>query len=145
MRSLQSAAAPPGSIRASTAWPRGMTEARPPMRGRRPPPQVGSGRCPGPSQARRGPRAPPNAVRPAEEWRFRDAFELSTEELLALRAALNEVSNGPDAIEDWEFRLASALLARWQSTAPATIQLDLLPHAGSLVSEVGRFGAGLAG
>jgi hypothetical protein len=69
-------------------------------------------------------RQPPDGwAGSVEEWPFCDAFELSAEDLLVLKAALNEVLNGPTAIDEWEFHTrvgtdreaAKALLRRLSS------------------------------
>jgi hypothetical protein len=52
--------------------------------------------------------------------------ELTQDELVALNNALNEVCNGPDAIEDWEF---STRLAVERTEAE-----DLLTAVGSLLA-----------
>jgi hypothetical protein len=41
----------------------------------------------------------------AEDWLARDEYILSRDDLTAIVGALNEVLNGPDAIEQWEFNL----------------------------------------
>ena len=52
--------------------------------------------------------------------------ELTQDELVALNNALNEVCNGPGAIEDWEFSTRSGV--------ERTEAVDLLTAVGSLLA-----------
>lgn len=51
-------------------------------------------------------RVPPDGWDgPADEWLAGDQYVLSADDRMAVLNALNEVLNGPDAIEEWEFAL----------------------------------------
>src|SRR5918998_3250010 len=51
-------------------------------------------------------RVPPDGWDgPVEEWLARDEYVLGSDDVLAVVNALNEVLNGPSAIDDWEFHL----------------------------------------
>lgn len=50
-------------------------------------------------------RVPPEGwAGPAEDWLARDEYILSAGDRMAVLHALNEVLNGPEAIEEWEFQ-----------------------------------------
>ncbi|MFG6490833.1 hypothetical protein [Microbacterium sp. P03] len=49
-------------------------------------------------------RTPPESwLGDGEEWLARDQYILAADDIVAVVNALNEVLNGPDSIENWEF------------------------------------------